>query len=147
MGNMPAKITEFPHATRDAILGMDDTVRELVQVPEWKLSVWVRALTGLERDRYEGAMVAYRKNRQGTPEIDHVVVDNMRARLVSMSCVDDDGKRLFTDADVLALGAKNATPLSRICDVAQRLSRLSSADMEALKTELGEGQSADSGSD
>lgn len=144
---MPAKVTQFPRATREAILAVDDLVRELVQIPEWKLSVWVRALSGLERDRYEGAMVAYRKNRQGVPEIDHVVADNMRARLVAMSCVDDDGARLFTDADVLALGMKNATPLSRICDVAQRLSRLSAQDMEALKADLGEGQSVDSGSD
>ena len=119
--------------TRDEILSIDDRTRELVGVPEWGGSVWVRALSGLERDRYEGAMVAYRRLAKGGLEIDRVVTDNIRARLVSLSVVDETGARIFTDVDVIALGSHSAQALSRICDVAQRLSGLSAQDVETLK--------------
>jgi hypothetical protein len=119
--------------TRDEILATDDRTRELVEVPEWGGSVWVRSLSGLERDRYEGAMVAYRRLAKGGLEIDRVVTDNIRARLVSLSVVDEAGNRLFTDVDVIALGSHSAQALNRICEVAQRLSGLSTQDVEALK--------------
>jgi hypothetical protein len=46
--------------------------------------------------------------------------------------VDDQGKRIFTDEDIEALGNKNAAPLDRICDVARRLSGMGRAEKEKL---------------
>ena len=45
-----------PALTRDLILGMDDLSRVRVDVPEWGGHLFVRSMTGMERDAFEGAM-------------------------------------------------------------------------------------------
>lgn len=140
---MTAKIRML---SRDDILNADDRKTEIVAVPEWGGAVTVRSLTGLERDRYEGSMVSYKRNAKGVPEIDAVETDNVRARLASMTIIDEAGGNLFTEGDVLILGMKSAAALERVFKVAQRLSNLSDADVEALTEQLGKGQSAPSGS-
>jgi len=96
---------------------------EEVDVPEWGGPVLVRGLTGRARDRYEESML---KAEGG------MSYDNVRAKLVVRCLVDKDGKRLFEDSDVEWLGEKSATALSRVFDVASRLSGLSKADVETL---------------
>ena len=140
-------MTKLRMLSRDDILNADDRKTEVVPVPEWGGAVTVRSLTGLERDRYEGSMVSYRRNAKGVPEIDAVETDNVRARLASMTIIDEAGGNLFTESDVLILGMKSAAALERVFKVAQRLSNLSDADVEALTEQLGKGRSAPSGSD
>jgi len=132
--------------TKDEILAADDRNTEVVDVPEWGGAVTVRALSGTERDRYEGSMVRYRRTEKGTVEIEAVETENVRARLVSMSVVGEDGARLFGDADVLALGDKSAAALERVFTAAQRLSNLSQRDVEVLQAGLKGGQNGSSGS-
>ena len=43
--------------TAAEILGTEDIVEELVEVPEWKGTVRVRGLTGRERDAYEASLL------------------------------------------------------------------------------------------
>jgi hypothetical protein len=57
---------------------------------------------------------------------------NVRAKVVTRCVVDDDGNRLFTDADVVQLGGKSAAALERVYAVAARLSGLSDEDQEAM---------------
>jgi hypothetical protein len=112
--------------TRDAILSAEDLKSERVEVPEWGGEVIVRCMTGEERDEFETSVL----NGSG----DEIKVDpsNLRAKLVSLSCIDEDGKRLFTAKDVAKLGNKSAGALDRVAQVAQRLSRVSDADVEDL---------------
>ena len=42
---------------REAILAAEDLPRELVEVPEWGGAVYVRALTGAERDQFEASKI------------------------------------------------------------------------------------------
>lgn len=138
----------LPIATREAILAIDDRKVELVQVPEWGMAVWVRSLTGLERDQYEGGSVSYKRGAKGSVEVDKVVTDNMRARLCAMAMVasdEPDALNLFTPADVLVLGLKNAAALNRVWEVVQRLSLLNDAAIDAAKDGLGKDPSSDSG--
>jgi hypothetical protein len=122
------------------ILGADDIVTELVEIPEWKGKVIVRGLTGAERDGFEESLLERRgKNRE-------VRLANLRAKLCALTMVDGNGKRLFSDAQVEALGKKSASALQRVFAVAQRLSGLSDEDVEELAGELGKGGSASSGS-
>jgi hypothetical protein len=122
------------------ILGVDDTVIELVDVPEWHGKVRVRGLTGSERDDFEEGLLERRgKTRE-------VRFTNLRAKLCALTMVDGDGKRLFTDAQVEALGRKSAAALSRVFTVAQRLSGLSDEDVDELAGDLGKGRSGASGS-
>lgn len=125
--------------TREEILGVQDIATEVLEVPEWGGTVKVRGLTGAERDRYENDSLDQKgKNMK-------VNLTNARARLVALSLVDDDGKLLFTEQDVRALGRKSAAALDRIFSVAQRLSGLTQEDMDELTKNSDEGQNDGSG--
>lgn len=115
-----------PGLTRDQILGMADLRIEAVDVPEWGGVVYVRNLNGKGRDLFEGSRVKLKSDNKSV----ELSYDNTRARLVALSACDASGVLLFTEADVLALGEKNASALDRIFDVAQRLSGLRPEDAE-----------------
>lgn len=129
------------YLTRDAILQATDLTFEDVAVPEWGGVVRVRGLTGTERDAFEASVV----ERQGKQS--KLNMANIRARLVTLVVVDDDGKRLFSDADVAALGRKSGVALNRVFEVAQRLSGITEADMSELEKNSAGGQSDGSISD
>ena len=112
--------------TRDEILQVQDLPTEQVHVPEWGGDVLVRALTGAERDRFEQSIVEQRgKNTR-------MNLQNIRAKLVALTVVDEQGNRIFKDEDVKWLGNKSAAALDRIFEVAQRLSGLRDEDVEEL---------------
>lgn len=111
--------------TKDDILALDDLPRESVDVPEWGGTVYVRTLTGTERDAFEASVMAPRKGaRMNTA--------NIRARLGVLCIVDENGERLFSDRDAIELGKKSAPALDRIFTAAQRLNGLSAEDIEEL---------------
>lgn len=119
----PAALTML---NRDAILATNDRTLEVVQLPEWGGSVYVRSLTGAERDAFEATIV----QRNGKDVKTNL--RNLRARLVVLAACDADGGRIFSDQDAVALGAKNAAALDRIFSVAQRLSGLRDDDVQEL---------------
>lgn len=121
--------------TRDAILQAEDLPTEDIEVEEWGGAVRVRALTGAERDAFEQSIVEQRGKST------RVNMRNIRAKLVALTVVDADGKRLFSDKDAELLGKKSAAALDRVFEVAQRLSGLSPEDMEELSGNSEEGQS------
>lgn len=129
------------YLTRDAILEAADIPQETVSVPEWGGEVIVRGLTGAQRDRFESSMI------RGEGRNQRVVLDNMRARLCALTIVDENGKRLFSDSDVKALGQKSAVALNRVFAVAMRLSGLTPEDVAELSKNSVDGQSEDSTSD
>lgn len=134
--------------SKEAILSADDLVKELVEVPEWGGAVYVRALTGAERDAFEQSMVEMRTVRQGRKQetVREMRLQNIRARLCALTICDEEGNRLFTDADVQALGRKSASALNRVFQVAQRLSGLTDEDVEELAGNSDEIRSDDSSS-
>ena len=109
--------------TRDQILGAGDLAVESIDVPEWGGSVCIRVLTGAERDRFEQEI----QSAKGKP------IDNVRARLVALCVCDDQGLRLFTSADIAALGEKSATALDRIFTRSLSVNKLNSDDVETAK--------------
>lgn len=111
---------------RDDILGAQDLPTEDVHVPEWGGWVRVRGLTGAERDAFEAEIIQTRGRET------HVNLRNIRAKLVARTIVDEEGKRIFGDADIHALGEKSARALQRVFEVAQRLSGLTDQDVEEL---------------
>lgn len=112
--------------SRESILAADDIKKELVSVPEWGGEVLVKALTGAERNDFEQSLVI----KKGK-DVD-MNMKNATAKLCALTMVDEEGKRLFSDADVEALGAKSGSALSRVYEVASRLSGLTKADMDEL---------------
>lgn len=127
--------------TREAILASQDMAQEPVEVPEWGGKVLVTSLTGKDRDRFEASIFQTNgKNRE-------MNMSNIRAKLVALSVVDKDGKRVFSDHDVALLSGKSAAALSRVYDVAARLSGISPADAEELAKNSRDALNVDSTSD
>lgn len=112
--------------TRDEILAAQDIRMETVEVPEWGGAVIVRSLTAAERDAFDLAATVEQNGRRV------VNFAQLRARLVAMAVVDEQGKRLFSDADVEALAAKSGAAVGRVYDVAQRLAGLGAEDIEEI---------------
>ena len=121
--------------SRDEILNKDDIQQENVSVPEWDGDVIVRGLNGYDRDRYEESMVERRGKSFSTN------LENIRARLVSLCVVDAEGKRIFADEDIPALGKKSGAALERVFEVARKLSGLRNEDIEELAGNSNSGQS------
>ena len=114
---------------RTEILNMNDIVVEEVHVPEWgeDAIVYVKGMTGRERDQFEASLVEMRGGRTT-----HIKLENVRAKLVALTTCDESGERLFTSKDAEELGKKSASALQRLFEVSQRLSGLTPADVDEL---------------
>lgn len=120
----------------EQILNAKDVRTELIQVPEWGGSVYVRVLTGGERDNFEAQI---RRSKDGVP-------DDIRARWAALIISDQDGNRLFSDKQVEKLKQKSASALDRILSAGQRLNGMTNEDIEELEKNSESDQSDDSGS-
>lgn len=107
--------------TKDQILAADDRPKERIKA--WGGEVLVSTMTGFDRDQFEAGIVGKNGGQN---------LQNIRARLVALCLVDEEGNRLFDDADIVKLGKKSAAELDRVFAVAQRLNRLSNADVDEL---------------
>lgn len=107
-----------PPLNRSQILAIKDAKIVSLHVPEWNGSVCIRTMSGAERDKFE--------KRFDTME-------NLRAYVVALTCCDEDGQRIFTDADAIELGNKNASAMDFIFWKALELNRLRNSDIEELK--------------
>ena len=120
--------------SRKDILKAVDIKTETVPVPEWGGDVMVRGLNGLERDWFESSIVDFKASDKN-----HTVMtlDNVRAKLIVLTAVDEDGELLFASEDVEALGRKSASALQRVFEAAQRLSGLTKEDVAELAKNSG----------
>lgn len=124
---------------RDSILASDDLPRELVAVPEWGGDVYVRTLTGTERDAFEAASL--RVTGTGKKRKTEANTVNFRSRLAVLVCSDEQGQRIFKDEDAGVLGRKSAAALDRIADVALRLNHMTEDAVEDAEGNSASGQS------
>lgn len=106
------------------ILGSDDLKKAKVNVPEWGGIVYVRMLTGAERDRWESSVI----QRAAEKRFEH-----MRAELVSMTVCDAEGKLIFTADQVEQLSHKAGAPLQKLFNIAQALNKVSKSDIKELE--------------
>lgn len=125
---------------RDQILAASDRPREKVDVPEWGASVFISTMSGAERDAFESEIVTLHGKKT------RLNLQNIRAKLVVRTLVDETGQRIFSDADVAELGKKSSSVLSRLYEVAQRMNGLREEDVEELGKGLPGDQSGGSGS-
>jgi hypothetical protein len=117
------------YLSADEILGADDLLREPVDVPEWGGTVLVQGMTGTERDKFEASMM--NSNLNGVDR--ERALERYRARLAVACLVDENGKKLFrSDAEMKRLSEKSAQALTRVVEVASRLSGLTESDVKEL---------------
>jgi hypothetical protein len=117
-------------------------VIEAVEVPEWGGVVHVRSITAAERGQIEAAAASFKENK-GKGDFAKMFTQ----RFAVLSLCDEKGNRLFKDEDITALAQKNAAVISRIAEVAQRLSGFGKKDIEELEKNSGQAQPEGSLSD
>ena len=117
------------------ILLVNDTVIKKVHIPEWGGDVYVRSMSGEQRDQFEALIISNRNS-----------VENFRAKLASMTVCDESGNLLFTEADIKELSKKSAAALQRIFVASQKLSRITPGDVTELTEALEENPLEDSAS-
>ncbi len=126
--------------TKEAVLGAQDVYYETGAVPEWGGEVRVRSMTGADRDAWETWLL---ENRTADGRTN---LANLRARITMLCAVDAEGKRLFGEDDIAALGAKSAKALDRVYVATTRLNAIGPEDVAELVKPSEPGLAAGSGS-
>ncbi len=112
--------------TQQDIIAVNDIVMERVNVPEWGGEVFIKSLTARQRDAFE-ASVTHQGGKQRTN------LRDLRARLVAICMVDENGNRLFGDNQIPALSAKCGKALDRLFEACQTLNKMSDGDVSDLE--------------
>lgn len=90
--------------------------------------VYVRQMTGHERDVFERSLYTMDKDNKPTTRL-----EDFRAKLAVVTMCDEEGKLLLSAADYAQLSnAMSAARLERIVNAAQKLNAITEADKEAL---------------
>lgn len=111
---------------REGILAAKDRVVQDVEVKEWGGSVRLRTLTLAEQEELERTAAALHKDSVLSKDGRRLVL------LLSWCLIGEDGKPLFTVADVETLATKDAKVVLRLATHAGRLNSISERDLEAL---------------
>jgi hypothetical protein len=101
------------------ILAAKDVKVESHPVPEWGGEVYIKTLSGTERDAFEDA---YSSDK----------MKNFRVRFLVLTLCDENGERLFSDSEVEELGKKSATVISKLFEKAWGINAFRAEDVEAL---------------
>lgn len=104
---------------RKSILAADDVRREKVHVPEWKGDVFLRVLTGTDRDRFEESYADQKMKA-------------FRIRFLLMALCDEDGERLFGDDEADILGKKSSVVINRLFEAGWKLNAFTQEAVDAL---------------
>lgn len=101
-------------------------VMEDVAVPELGegAGVRIRSLTAASRGMFIKRSLELREKSKSGADAD---IEKM---IVAMSAVDEEDKQIFTEADVQALGEYSAAVITRLAEVAMRLSGMTGQAQE-----------------
>jgi len=105
--------------SKDAIKQATDFKTEKVSVPEWGGDVYLKTLSGTERDAFEEGYAEQK-------------MKNFRARFLVLTLCDENGDRMFSDDEAADLGGKSAVVLNRLFDAAWALNAFRTEDVDAL---------------
>jgi hypothetical protein len=123
--------------TKEQILNASDSKIEAIDIPEWGGQVFIRTISGTERDNFEQSIV----KGKGTD------LTNLRAKFCVLVICDESGNRIFNDNHVSVLGKKSAAALDRIFDAGRKLNGMTDGDVKELEKNSGAIQPGDSTSD
>lgn len=126
--------------TRDQILSAARNAkiqRDKLHVPELGGDIYVRGMSGTERDAFEEGLRIRKGKRSGQSDL-----KNFRARLAVKVITDDNGKRLLEDDDASIFGGLPAGVLDRIISRCTELSGMAGDEADELGNESGSEDSA-----
>lgn len=133
--------------TADDILGLDD-----LEIVEFEVKgagkawdgkrVYLRTLTGAERDRIESMMAGARRG-DGSFRFP----ENYKAKIAAQGLVNEKGDRLFTDRQADALGRKHSAAVHQIAEEVLRISGMATGALDEAKNDSESDQNGDSTTD
>ena len=113
--------------SRDAILAVKDLKEpQRVEVPEWGGAIFVKEMTGHEREQFE--TFAASKVKDGKMDL-----SGLRISLLLVMLVDCNGLRIFGPEDASKLNSKSGTVLAKLGGIAQELNGLGATAPEELR--------------
>ena len=116
---------------RDKIRKCNDIDKELVECPEWKCTVEMRSPTSDETSELEEWAAARAQKDEENP--DPKRFRGMKEKyIVACAFNPEDGKQLFSEADMEWLREKNGRVIERLWTVAQRLVGLTEVEADDL---------------
>lgn len=113
-------------SVRDEVLAANAPKSEPLFIPEWNRTVLIREMQCDQRDKFDLDSVS---EKDSNPD---KKLQRIRARLVCAVTCEENGDRIFTDADVDEIGRGSSVVADRIYDVGARLNRLKAKDVEEL---------------
>lgn len=117
----------MPCLTRSGLLGLQDLPIEKVILNDAGDFVYVKALTASQRDEWENYGSQVRETNGNPKDISGLI-----AAMVCLATVDENGNRIFTDADIPEIQKKSARVVGKIFDAAKRLSGIGADDERAI---------------
>jgi len=116
---------------RKALLQKEELQKEKVDLGNDNF-VFVRQMTGHERDQFEQSLLKKGKDAKGNVTFEQSL-DDFRAKLAVCTVCDEEGKLLLNSNDVSTLSANmSAKTLETIVNKAQKLNAISEQDKEEL---------------
>lgn len=111
--------------TKKQIISAEDIQLIPIEVPEWQGTVYLKSISGKERDYFEN--IIFDTNSSTT-----VRLKNFRARFLVKSICYKDGTLIFTDEEAETLGAKNGAVIDRLYEKAQEISGMRKKDINQM---------------
>ncbi len=111
---------------RDSILSANDLKTIDVELPEWGGSLRIRTMTGIDRQEY------FKSLQDGNGKGEQ---KSFMAALLVACAVDEEGKHIFTAADIPTLSNKSSIPLNRAFEAAADLNGLTQKSVDDLAGE------------
>jgi hypothetical protein len=132
--------------SREQLLTKEELKKEQVDLGNDEF-VFVRQMTGRERDQFEQSLVITEERMDGSVTYTRAL-DDFRAKLAVCTICDEEGKLLLRQKDVSQLSmSMSAAKLELIVNKAQALNRITPEDKEALVKNSPGAQSEGSTSD
>jgi len=106
--------------TKEQILAAQDRKQVNVPVPEWGGDITIQEMSGAQRDALDGLMASrydHKNNRMMSTK-------DLRAKMVILSVVNQDGTPMFTDKDMKDIGEKSGNVLDRLVIAINKLNGL-----------------------
>lgn len=127
----------MPALTKEQILAAEDLPVEKVAVPSWGGDVYLRTLSGLEREAWEKETVNvhFFTDREGNQkQRTEVRRELFRAKLLAKTIVGEDGAPLFSShEDLIALAGKSAKVLESLFDRSLEMNGLTKKELQEME--------------
>lgn len=132
--------------SKDAILAAQDRKSITVDVPEWGGEVRLMEMSGEDRLLYLSSILTYVTDKTGKVSVE-ANNTNADAKLLARCIVDENGNRLFTEAEIAKLGSKNGIVLDRLVNEANSLNAIAPGSVDDAEGKSEATQNSDSTTD